>query len=123
MTESEEFALMAEEMLSESGTDCELIRTTEGAYDPFTGQSGQTTTEYTVKGFRDNYTNAQIDGTRILANDVMIYLSPFQTDGTDMPQPITSDSIRFAGTIYRIIGVAVTSPVGTNVFFVCQCRV
>lgn len=114
----------AERLLAKYGAAVTLTRTVPGAYDPATGlTAAPTVTTYTGTAFRENYSLKDIDGTLVKRGDVRFLVSPFQTDGTDMPQPATdTDVITFASTAYQVIGVDPFNFSGEAVAFYVQAR-
>ena len=114
----------AERLIEKFGATITLTRTAAGSYDPSTATTGTATvTQYTGKAFRETYKASEVDGTLIQQNDVRFLLSPFQADGTDIPQPQPStDTILFAGDTYNVIDVDPFNFSGEQVAFYVQAR-
>lgn len=65
------------------------------------------------------YTNRQIDGTRILATDQLVYLSAV---GLAVTPKLTDKLVDAAGVVYNIILITPFSPAGTVVYYEIQIR-
>lgn len=114
--------VLAPRSLGGNGLQLSLIHVTDGEYDPETGTGGGTTATYWGSGFRENYTQKDIDGTRIKQGDVKILISPILLDGTDTPLPISQDQILFDGDTYTIQNVDPWNYAGLAVGFSVQAR-
>jgi hypothetical protein len=99
-----------------------LKRTTQGEYDPGTGGSTPTVEVFDGSGFRENYKQSDIDGTRIKQGDFKILISPVLLDGSNMPQPKSLDTIAFDGDTYTIQSVDPWNYAGLAVGFSVQAR-
>lgn len=104
------------------GLELSLVRVTTGEYDPETGSTPVTTTQYDGSGFRENYRQQDIDGSRIKQGDVKILISPVLLNGSDMPQPISQDKILFDGDTYTVQNVDPWDYAGLAVGFSVQAR-
>lgn len=104
------------------GLELTLRRTVPGEYDPDTGTSPDTTTDYLGSGLRENYKTQDIDGTLIKAGDVKIMISPLLLNGSDMPEPLTTDLILFDGDTYTVQAVEPGDYAGLACFFYAQAR-
>lgn len=104
------------------GLELSLIRVTVGEYDPETGGSADTTQQFDGSGFRENYQQRDVDGSRIKQGDVKLLISPVLLDGTDMPKPVSQDKILFAGDNYTIQNVDPWDYAGLAVGFSVQAR-
>lgn len=104
------------------GLELSLVRVTTGDYDPETGTTPVTTDQYDGSGFRENYRQQDIDGSRIKVGDVKILISPLLLDGTDTPQPISQDKILFDGDTYTVQNVDPWDYAGLAVGFSVQAR-
>lgn len=123
----DEAKALAAEMLAPrsrggNGLELSLIRVTTGEYDPDTGTTPVTTTQYDGSGFRENYKQSDIDGSRIKQGDVKILISPLLLDGTDTPRPISQDKILFDGDTYTVQNVDPWDYAGLAVGFSVQAR-
>ena len=109
---------------SSGGKSLELTlkRATPGEYDPITGGSTPTVQNYDGSGFRENYQQSDIDGTRIKQGDFKILISPVLLNGSDMPKPESQDSILFDGDIYTIQNVDPWDYAGLAVGYSVQAR-
>lgn len=104
------------------GLLAELKVSVTGAYDPSTGTSPVVETTYSGSAFRDTYKREEIDGSRILANDVKFLVSPVLLSGATTPLLSPEDKIAFDGTTYTVISVAPWNYAGLNVGFEVQGR-
>ena len=104
------------------GLELTLKRTTQGAYDPATGGSVPTVESFEGSGFRENYKQSDIDGTRVKQGDFKILISPVLLDGSNMPQPKSLDTIAFDGDTYTIQNVDPWNYAGLAVGFSVQAR-
>ncbi|MGY3172431.1 hypothetical protein ACVWYU_001808 [Pseudomonas sp. TE12234] len=104
------------------GLELSLLRVTTGEYDPESGTTPATTVQYDGSGFRENYNQRDIDGSRIKQGDVKILISPLLLDGTDTPQPISQDKILFDGDTYTVQNVDPWDYAGLAVGFSVQAR-
>jgi hypothetical protein len=77
----QEMADAATELLDEFGSAVTLIRNNNGAGDPVTGNYNVTdpvtpaTVSYTTIGLKTYFKDSQIDGTRILASDILVVVN------------------------------------------------
>lgn len=104
------------------GLELSLIRVTTGEYDPDLGSSPVTTAQYDGSGFRENYNQRDIDGSRIKQGDVKILISPVLLNAADMPQPVSQDTILFDGDTYTVQNVDPWDYAGLAVGFSVQAR-
>ena len=105
-----------------NGLELTLTRATQGEYDPATGGSTPTVQNYDGSGFRENYKQSDIDGTRIKQGDFKILISPVLLNGSDMPKPESQDSILFDGDIYTIQSADPWDYAGLAVGYSVQAR-
>lgn len=108
-------AATARRLLTQFGTDATLTRVTTGDYDPATGTASQTTTDYTCKAARFDYSQRDIDGTNIRVGDQRIYM-----DATVMPQ--TGDTIALGDRTYVVVTARSIGPALTAVLYDVQAR-
>lgn len=104
------------------GLELSLLRVTTGEYDPDSGSTPVTTVQFDGSGFRENYRQQDIDGSRIKQGDVKILVSPLLLDGADTPQPISQDKILFDGDTYTVQNVDPWDYAGLAVGFSVQAR-
>lgn len=122
MTIYDRAAATANRMLAKYGMEVTLHRVTTGAYDPATGSAPTTTADYIGTGAVFDYAQRDIDGSLIKSGDQKLLMSPFQTDGSAMPVPTTSDKILIGSTVYSIQPSKTVAPAGTNVLFELTIR-
>lgn len=104
------------------GLELTLRRIVSGEYDPETGTSPSTTTDYAGSGLRQSYDLKDVDGTLILAGDVKFLVSPVLLDGSDTPEPQTLDIVLFDGQQYTVQSVKPWNYAGLAVGFEVQAR-
>lgn len=104
------------------GAELTLIRTVKGSRDPDTGAATEVVTNYLGSGLRETYQQSDVDGTNIKVGDVKFLVSPVLIDKTDMPQPASTDKIRFDGKVYAVVQVNPWNYAGLAVGFEVQAR-
>lgn len=104
------------------GLELSLIRVSTGEYDPDAGSSPITIEQFDGSGFRENYRQQDIDGSRIKQGDVKILISPVLLNGADMPRPISQNKIQFDGDTYTVQNVDPWDYAGLAVGFSVQAR-
>ncbi len=104
------------------GLELTLKHITQTEYDPATGSSRPSTQMFIGSGFRENYKQSDIDGTRVKQGDFKILVSPVLLDGSDMPQPKSLDTIAFDGDTYTVQNVDPWNYAGLAVGFSVQAR-
>ncbi|WP_273807275.1 MULTISPECIES: hypothetical protein [unclassified Pseudomonas] len=87
------------------GLNLTLTKPGQKAYDPATSTVTTSPQAFTGSGLRESYKQTDIDGTLIRQGDVKLLVSPVQADGTDLPEPVTGDQIRFDGKVLKVISV------------------
>ncbi|MBD1589785.1 hypothetical protein [Pseudomonas typographi] len=123
----DEAKALAAEMLapvSQGGNGAELTlqRITKGEYDPATGGAADIVQAYEGSGFRETYSQRDIDGTVIKQGDVKILISPVLLDGSETPQPQSQDRVLFVGDQYTVQNVEPWNYAGVAVGFSVQAR-
>lgn len=98
-----------------------LTKTTYGARDPLnvTGGQAQTMASYTAAGLVREYTNREIDGTRITRKDRRISLFGSSIQSGAVPEP--GDRITISGDTYTIVDEGVSTDAAKAVY-VAQAR-
>ncbi|MNR38102.1 hypothetical protein D3C85_1561770 [compost metagenome] len=105
------------------GLELTLRRTVAGEYDPVTGITpAPVVTDYAGSGLRENYRTQDVDGSLIKAGDVKMLISPLLINGSDMPEPLTTDKILFDGDTYTVQAVEPGDYAGLACFFYAQAR-
>jgi hypothetical protein len=123
MTIYDRAAATANRMLTKYGMEVTLRRVTVGDYDPDTGSApASPPVDYVCMGATFDYSQRDIDGSLIKTGDQKLLMSPFQTDGSAMPVPTTSDKILIGSTVYSIQPSKKVAPAGQNVLFELQIR-
>ncbi|MFA7308192.1 MAG: hypothetical protein WC026_16140 [Hyphomicrobium sp.] len=105
----------AERLINRYGQTATLRRASTGGtpFDPII-----TTQDYACTLAVMNYSDAAIDGTRILSTDKLVYLS---TAGLTVT-PNETDLLIIGGEAHTIVSVKPLSPAGTVVMFELQAR-
>lgn len=105
------------------GLELTLRRTVAGEYDPVTGTATpDVVTNYAGSGLRENYRTQDVDGSLIKAGDVRFMVSPVLINGSDTPEPLTTDLIIFDGDTYTVQAVEPGDYAGLACFFYAQAR-
>lgn len=104
-------AASALKLITKFGASSTLTKRAEGSYDPATGTSSITETNYTVYAvllnYKANETNAQ--GSLVTAKDRKVIMQATTVT------PDVSDTITVNSTVYRIVEVKTLTPAGTAV--------
>lgn len=109
----------ADELLSEFGQSMTLSVKTSGTYDPATGTSSVSSTNYTVTGAVFDFPAKAIDGTLIQQGDKKVIVS---CSGLIVVPDIT-DTLTIGSTVHNIVNVKALEPGGTTVIYTLQVRV
>lgn len=105
------------------GLELTLRRTVAGEYDPETGITPDPMdVDYDGSGLRENYRTQDVDGSLIKAGDVRFMVSPVLINGSDTPEPLTTDLIIFDGDTYTVQAVEPGDYAGLACFFYAQAR-
>lgn len=99
-----------------------LTKITPGSYNPATGTSTNTSTNYSGSGLRQDYDLSDIDGSMIRQGDVKFLISPTLINGNDTPEPAAGDSVTFDGSTYSVVSVSPWNYAGVSVGFSVQAR-
>ena len=99
--------------------DAILTKVTDGTRTPgdLTAGLNPTTADYTCKGFVDDYSAYQVDGTLIKANDHKVTLLGGTLQGGIVPQQ--GDKVFIENTTYEIVKVKRDPAAAT---YLCQAR-
>lgn len=115
---SDEMAAIALELLTEFGEAVTFTRTSRAAYDPSTSTAASSgTSVFTGYGFPEEYLNRDIDGDRIQAGDIRIYVNSVSTE------PAPADVLTMNSTDYRVVRVRPYRTTGAPVLYELQVRV
>lgn len=115
---SDEMAQVALDLIKEFGEDGEFNRTTQGVYDPSSGESfSETQTSFTGSIVPNNYKESEIDGTVIQRGDVRVYAHRM---GANVPA--IGDILTFSNIEYRVINVKKTKANGADCLYTLQVR-
>lgn len=86
------------------GAEVTIVKTipSSGGYEP--GKPlVPSESRFVTSGVRIGYENNEIDGTRILAGDVKILVSPVLLSGSDTPDCSAGDVVEFLGQSYTVV--------------------
>lgn len=110
-------ATTATNILTNYGADATVSRTTGSSYNAATGSySGGSSSSFTNKAARFNYTRAEIDGVTVLQDDLRLVMN------TENGTPLVDDSCAFDSVTYRVMSVTALSPDGTDIYYELQLR-
>lgn len=98
--------------------DAIWIKSTE-SYDTSTGVNTISTSETAIKGIPDSFNFNEIDGTKVLQNDLKLYVLA----DTDLDFTSLVDKVRFDGLDYLLQTVRTTKLGSTNILYTLQLRV
>ncbi|WP_434033589.1 hypothetical protein [Cupriavidus sp. a3] len=118
----DEMATLADELLREFGKALTLRRVVPGAYDPASGTSAETVTDYQGTGALFEYAmlaagQTWIPSTLIEVGDKQCLLSP-----AGMPLPTTGDKLLDGAEVWQVQNVKAVNPAGTPVLYELQIR-
>jgi hypothetical protein len=111
--------------LQPKGKGCPVVFTkrTGGGYDKVTGGVfPEVTTEFNGSGVRVNYSEYAYKDVTIEYGDFQIYLSPVQTNGSEMPRPAIGDIITFIDKSVRVINLSPFNDNGVDCGWKLQVR-
>jgi hypothetical protein len=108
----------ADSLITRFGTAMTLTRTTETPDGVKPWIQVRTTTDYTVQGVRTEYTDREIDGTAVQAQDYKILLAA--KDLSIVPEP--DDTLTDGSTVTTIVRVRRVHPGDTDLVYTCQVR-
>lgn len=111
-------AATAARLLASAGAPVSLKRRVEGEYDTATGDVLEDrVTTYNGQGVKVDYTAREIDGTRIRAGDVRVYLSV-----AGMVAPRTGDVLMIEGAPWTVVNAATVQPGSITLLYDVQAR-
>lgn len=116
MFDYQAIAAEAAALLAEFGQEAVITAVGQTRYDPATLTHTADTVPYRGRAAAFAYRQNEIDGTRIVAGDVKIYLERVQA------APKVGDSIAVNGRDWRIMDVSPLAPAGYAVLYVLQGR-
>ena len=116
MISASKMAAVALKLITNAGQDVTLTKLTAGTFSGVLGgYTGQTSTDYTVKAYLDNYKDSMIDGTMVQRGDRLAYIA-------NTEQPLI-DNVVTASTIdYKVLNVKSINVGGTVVLYEAQLR-
>lgn len=111
---------IAGSLLTQFGQSIVLRRTSEGTFDPISGENiGSIVTNYTCQAVVSPYKARRVDGTIIKVGDVEVTISGSSL--SVVPSQSTDDLI-FGGETYKIVNFEKVSPAGTDILYIAQAR-
>lgn len=101
----------------------EITFTTRGSvsYDPSTGNTSSTDTNYTVYGYFYNYNLSELGNNNINLGDRKLVLSLVDTSGVAIPEPEVDDIFSGEGDTVRAVSVSKIMS-GGPICYICQVR-
>ena len=110
----------ASSVINALGANIQIVRTVPGTYDPEDGtEATPTQTTYTVKASPpQRYSNADIDGTSILREDLKFYVAALDL----AIEPGPEDVVVFRSKTYKIVSVTPQYSGEQCAAWVLQCR-
>lgn len=116
----------AHDALMEDGQPVTITRVTEGAYNPATGSTSETTTTQTGVGAVFPYSPGLRNqpGSMIAENDQQLLLSTLGSTGAPLnPAPSVNDRVTLAdGSVHTIEAVQTLAPAGIDIMHDCRIR-
>lgn len=109
-------------MIDRRGQEVTLRVYTYGAYDPATGSTSSTSTDYTTKCYFSDYNLSELNKDSILMGDRQAALPALDTSGVALPEPDAEDAIIGVGDRMIIKAVQKIYNGGTLVCYICQVR-
>jgi hypothetical protein len=109
-------------LIDTHGKPLTLVVKGDLTYDPATGNTTGSETEYTVQTYFYNYNLSDIDGQNIRLGDRRVVLPLVDTFGNTIPEPETGDEISGEGDKVSIVRVAKIMSGLTAVCYMCQVR-
>lgn len=105
------------------GSPVTFSKRTGGGYDPITGGvHPEVVTNFNGSGVRVNYSEYSYKNVTIEYGDFQIYLSPVQTNGSNMPRPSIGDNFTFIDKTVRVINVSPFNDNGVDCGWKLQVR-
>lgn len=109
---------VATDLIGDFGASLSVERDSEGAYDPATGVTSDSTTTFTSKGIVSSFSNSEIDGTNIKVGDLSVFVKSKPSGWV----PEIRDKVTINGVEYFIVNVQPLSPGGTDLAYQIQIR-
>lgn len=104
------------------GLELTLDRKFQGEYDPRSDELPRQNVAYEGSGFRGAFQFGQVDGTNVIAGDVILVMSPMQLNGEPMPTPEVGDHVLFDGVDYTVKDVSAWNYAGLDCGFSLHAR-
>ncbi len=105
-------------LLERYGTTVTLRRYQPGTYDPASGESSPTWSQYSLAGLVRDYRQEQVDGSLVQSGDRELVLA-----GEDhVPAPAPGDRVLLADAAYTVVQVKTLEPGGLPLLHQCQIR-
>lgn len=111
-------------LLDELGYDLTLRRTTQGSYDPSTGQTGaSSTTDVTVRAIMVDYEADEINGETVIRGDRKVIISAVDSSGDALSiDPDVEDELIGEGADVSVVNVRRIKSRSSILAFECQVR-
>ncbi len=108
-------------LIDTHGVEATFKVVSEGAYDPATGTTTNSSTSYTVKCYPYDYDIGDLDNDNIRFGDRRILLSTLDVDGDAIPEPVSGDEIVGIGDTVTVVSTRTIYSVNP-MCYICQVR-
>lgn len=106
-------------LIAKFGTDWTIRRIVKNTYNPATNTATvASTTDYTVKAYKSEYVEKQVDGENIQKGDILLVVAAKDLVIT----PRVSDQVLQGSSVYQIQDVKPLNPATTNLYYKLQLR-
>ena len=109
-------------LLNEFGKATTFRQINTSTYDPSTGSSTKSSTDYSVKSYMAQYTLTELTVDSIVRGDRKALLSAFDTSGSAIPAPDEGDLLVGVGDTVRVVSVQTIYSGENVVCYICQVR-
>lgn len=110
----------ASHLITRYGGEIIFVRQTSDEYDPANLSPSITEKKFTVCGAKMDYSQREIDGTRVRIGDQRIYLKPKDSKGVDF-LPLVGDDLIIQGERWNVVDVRKHAP--ANVVYVYDLQI
>ena len=109
-------------LVNEFGKTVTFRKVSTGAYDPDTGSTASTSTDYSVKSYMAQFTLTELTLDTVVRGDRKALLSAFDTSGVAIPAPDESDLLVGVGDTVRVVATQTIYSGESVVCYICQVR-
>tara|TARA_R110000868_G_scaffold338663_1_gene599432 strand:+ start:7741 stop:8091 length:351 start_codon:yes stop_codon:yes gene_type:complete len=104
----------AGKLIQKFGQEYTFTRITHGTFNPATGKTAETTTEFTKYGILSNYANVEIGNATIEQGDRKLMAEAYDYE--------IGDIVSLKSKSYRVINISNIEPAATNLVAILQVR-